>query len=97
MYITYDLPQTEGVTQPETGLIARGAREIQLSGPLHHWLVGEFDNASGVKSYGVRLEYVDPERGLATELIEVPSTAKNVQVHQDHLPSEYRSGLESAA
>jgi hypothetical protein len=92
VYITYELPQD---TAPEPQML--GAKEVTLPGPLTHWAVGEFENASGTKSYGVRLAYIDPARGPATQLVEVPGTARNVQVHLRSIPSEYAPALKAAA
>ena len=96
MYVTYDLPQTV-TTEPKSESLVRGAREISLPGVLIKWEVGEFENASGAKSYGVRLEYTDPVIGPASELVEVPAHAKNVHVHPQFLPAEYHSALKTAA
>jgi hypothetical protein len=96
MYVTYDLPQTVTPESKSEPLI-RGAKEINLAGALIKWEVGEFENASGAKSYGVRLEYTDPVIGPASELVEVPANAKNVQVHPEFLPAEYHPALKTAA
>lgn len=97
MYVTYDLPQTVVTTKPNAEPLIRGAKEVTLPGALIKWEVGEFENASGAKSYGVRLEYTDPVIGPASELVEVPANAENVQIHQQALPAEYHSALKTAA
>lgn len=97
MYVTYDLPQETATGDAKSELVVRGAKEFQLPAPPIRWTVGQFDNASGAKSYGVRLEYFDPVKGLTSGLVEVPVTATNVQVHLRALPSEYRKALGEAA
>ncbi len=96
-YITYDLQAAAHATQPSPEPSLRGAKELLIPGPLLHWEVGEFPNASGVKHHGVQVRYRDPKTGYEQiQLVEVPANARNVSL-RDRIPSEYRAALNSAA
>lgn len=99
MFITYDLEQAAGpASESQKSKLARAAKPISIPGKFTRWEVGEFENASGAMSYGVRVHYVDSEVGAVSgfELIEVPANAQNVNVHAE-LPREYQAALSSAA
>lgn len=87
LYITYELEQDTGGS-----VVMRGAKELDLSGPVGDPEVGQFENASGKKVYGVRVQ-----AGGRVEVVELPANAMNVTVHEGSLPDEFRDALDSAA
>lgn len=96
VYVTYDLPQKTNSGHSEHEPIIRGAKEVRIDGEFVRSKVGEFTNASGAKSSGVQIEFIDPVIGPSRVLIEVPAAAQNVQL-RDELPADYRSAIQTAA
>jgi hypothetical protein len=48
----------------------------------------------GSTSYEVRPASVKPVRQRFTQVVEVPTGARNIEFHQDRLPERYRSALQ---
>lgn len=98
MFITYDLPQKPPDSK-SPGSIARGAKEVDISGQLVRWKVGEFHHhESGKLIYGVQISLCqNDEEDVEHHLIELPANAQNVRVRMDQIPPEYESALKNAA
>lgn len=93
--MTYDLQQTPGSPHSKDAVIARGAKEVLVSGPVLKWEVGEFDEHSSVKASSVKVEFLDPTIGHTVEIITVPGHSHNVHLHLNSLPEEYRHALKT--
>jgi hypothetical protein len=96
MYLTYDMSQTTS-DPTEKQPVLKGAKEFSVPGKMIDWEVGEFETESGANAYGVKVNYMDQEGQFSSLVIEAPASAKNVLVHTDHIPKEYRAALDSAA
>ena len=86
MFVTYEMSQDVGGS-----VVLKGAKEAEVAGTLVRFEVGEFENASGRKTYGVRIH-----ASAGSELVELPANARNVAVHE-RLPEEFRDALKNAA
>ncbi|MEW6055022.1 MAG: hypothetical protein AB1540_00270 [Bdellovibrionota bacterium] len=97
MFITYELEQTgDGLRETETPPVL-AYKEFTVPGEVLSWKVGEFENPSGSNSYGVKVSYLNAEGEPEMQVIPVPASSRNVEVHRDKLPEKFEQAINRAA